>query len=154
MSSTETRSQKGYTLIELLVAMIFIVILASIGIFMYINFRKNQTIEEAIEATRIALLEAQSEAVENKTPYTVLFQNNAGKAQYSIFKQGKSPTEWDNVSEDSSVLISNLEVTFDPKGNTNKKEKKVIFTLDNKKKCLIFETFLKKIIKAEGAECN
>lgn len=154
MFSNKIKAPKGYTLIELLIAIIFIVILASIGIYLYTDFSKNQSIEKAIEKASLALRKAQGEAQKQKIPYTIRFQNNSGQAEYSIFKQDKSPTQWDNLSEDSSVVTSNVKVTFDPKGNAKERGKKVILTLDNKKKCLIIETSVETIRKAEGTECN
>lgn len=150
----KNNSQKGYTLIEILVIVIVIGILASVVVLFWRGFIKNRTVEQALKEATLALREAQSTAQKEKVTYTIRFQNKAGIAQYSIFPEGDSPTDWDSLSNASSVVTSNSEITFDSKGETEQTGEKVILTLNNKKKCLIVDPPLDEIKTAEGNDCH
>jgi prepilin-type N-terminal cleavage/methylation domain-containing protein len=84
------RDSAGYTLLELLIAMLLAGIIAAIAAPSWLTFVSQRRVNKANDVIFNALQEAQSEAKKRKTSYSVSFRTPSGKApEFTIYPTQK-----------------------------------------------------------------
>ena len=157
------KSDTGFTLIEMIVVTLIIGILAAITGPNLLGFVNRQRLSSATSAAYQVLRQTQSRAKQEKSNYTVRLVTNSGEPQYSIFRNGSTPSFWESLSSTNIAVnvVNNVEsnenITFDYKGTVpalEDNEVKVILTFENMKKCVIVETLLGAIRTEDGTNCD
>ena len=105
------RDSAGYTLLELLVAILIVGIIAAIGAPGWLSFTNQRRVGKANDVIFNALQEAQSQAKNRKLSYSVAFRNSAGKVpEVAVY-----PTKQTDPSDSSKTI--DVDPTKLPKSN-------------------------------------
>ncbi|MUH00218.1 prepilin-type N-terminal cleavage/methylation domain-containing protein [Scytonema sp. UIC 10036] len=112
-------SDAGFSLVEVLVAVLMIGILAAIAAPGWLAFVNRQRVNKANDAILTAIQQAQREAKKNKRTYSVSFRNDNGIPKVAIYYNTSPPATtnpiWKPLGEDMAfksgqvLLYSNLD---------------------------------------------
>jgi prepilin-type N-terminal cleavage/methylation domain-containing protein len=102
LESRYTQQNTGFTLMEVLVVVVMIGILSAIASPSWLAFAKRQGVSKANDAILAALQEAQRQAKNKKTSYSVSFISNSNIPQIAVYPVGITPT-WRNLGGDLGI---------------------------------------------------
>lgn len=97
-----SHSTSGFTLLEVLVAVIIIGILSAIATPSWLAFVNRQRINKANDSILLALQDAQRKAKKRKLSYSVSFQTANQIPQIAVYP-GITPINWQNLGADLDI---------------------------------------------------
>lgn len=153
------QTAQGFTLLEVLIVVFIIGILAAIGGPSWITMVNNSRLSKAQDAIALAVRDAQRQALVNKTTrqVTVKQDNPTSKVQWAVHPDETDPTLWQNIEEDRLIIDpSSTTISFNDRGETENTGTMLI-SLQNgggQKRCVIVQTLLGTVRKAQGADCD
>ena len=110
---------KGFTLLEVLVAVFIAGVLAAIAAPSWLSFVESREMGTIAEKSLIALRTAQSQAIQSRLERFIEFRENNG-IEYSIYSKGASPEVWENIGEAGFSAENDFTtISFDFQGNVN-----------------------------------
>lgn len=92
----------GFTLLEVLVAVVIIGILSAIATPSWVSFVNRQRINKANDTILVALQDAQQKAKKKKLSYSVSFQTKNNIPQIAVYP-GTTPTNWQNLGAELEI---------------------------------------------------
>lgn len=102
-----TKQEAGFTLLELLVAVLIIGILSAIAAPGWLGFVNRQRVNKANDTVVAALQEAQRQAKRTKRNYSVSFGINSNIPQIAIYP-GTTPSNWQNLGGDLGIKAGQI----------------------------------------------
>lgn len=130
-------SDRGYTLIELLIVMGILGILSAIALPSFLNVLNQTKIDLLAEQVRQALKEGQLQAISEGQSYTIQFRKTEQGLQVTRYPADSQPGTWQSLSANipPNQLIFNISespegtFTFTPEGETQ--YSKVLLAIGN-----------------------
>ncbi len=99
----------GFSVIEVLVAVVMIGILSAIAVPTWLSFVGRQQANKANDTIVAALQQAQREAKRQKLSYSVSFQYNNNIPQMAVYRSNDGPTNyWQNLGADLGIQASKI----------------------------------------------
>ena len=104
MRRVVARSERGYTLLELIIAIALILIVTAIGFPLYLSFSRAQETDGAVRELKIALSQARQLAITRNTSFSVELQTTQNRLRFCTGTATPCPTAavWTGAGTDGS----------------------------------------------------
>ena len=104
MRRVVARSERGYTLLELIIAIALILIVTAIGFPLYLSFSRAQETDGAARELKIALNQARQLAITRNTSFSVELQTTQNRLRFCTGTATPCPTAavWTGTGTDGS----------------------------------------------------
>lgn len=166
-----SNSEKGFTLLEVLVVAFIITILAALGFPSLLQMRNNSVLNKGQDAVTLAISNAQAKARQRKVSMQASFRQNGNYIEWAVHPPLDPTTlpenAWQKIEErDLTINGSNLggtespwTIEFDDRGQLANEEQtgeKIVLSITNggSSRCAIVQTLLGTIRKARGSDCT
>lgn len=146
-------SNRGYTLIEVLVVVAMIGILSAIAAPSFLGFLNNQRVNTANGKVFQAIATAKSAAKTTKVTKILEFRMNGNVAEYAIYSNGVTPI-WKTISDDVVVSAIAIPINFQGTIDPNNVPAQVSVSKGNLKRCTSIVTLLGAVRQGSGTECE
>ncbi|MGK7929818.1 MAG: Tfp pilus assembly protein FimT/FimU [Microcystaceae cyanobacterium] len=107
-SKRQTHTNKGFTLVELLIVAMAVGIMAVIAIPSWMAFLQRQQLNQMSTEISMLLRKAQHLAKKNNQSYIIDFQMNQGLPQYSLYANNATSPPWQNLTEQTDQITLDL----------------------------------------------
>jgi len=162
----------GFTLIELLVVIVIVGVLGSIVAPGWLGYLNRQRVNTVRTELRSVLKNAQSQAQQKSTNYSVVFGSSVDGPTAALSTTGQTSTNPVNLGSNAkniqlaaaygstaSTMSTTDEITFDYRGSISADSVPFVVkvTSDSSaatQKCLIVSSLLGGIVDADGAACD
>ncbi len=162
----------GFTLIELLVVIVIVGVLGSIVAPGWLGYLNRQRVSAMQSELRSVLQNAQSQARQKSTEYTVIFGTTADGPTAALSTTGQlsiTPVALGSnakniqmaaaIGSTGSTAIATDRITFDYQGSVSESSVPFVVRITSEssaatQKCLIINSLLGGIVEADGAGCD
>lgn len=158
----------GYSLVEILAALIIAGILATIGTISYLGWLNRLRVNAAHDRIFHIIREAQSTATQRKSTWQASFrQQNADSIEWSLHPATTTPINWNLINQPGVIIdtqnttlfrqasINAWRIQFNHKGHPNGQLGRITLsnTSGQNKRCVFISTLIGAVRTAEDSRC-